>query len=350
MNATVLRLLLAVFAAGCGSTASQVTRRPADPLSSPDAQRAAELAPDLLARAERAFRQADGEDDAGARRDQRQRGRMLLAAAIAEAERIELDRRRAEAEARIARADAGRAAAEHERMRLQRALEIERTGQRQQALQAAALRPPTAGAAQDAKGLAASLRTRARLMLAAARAMGAPERALAAAERALAAAERGDRGRSALRLAHDALTRAGAALGAARALGGETPTAEEIAALRQAASLRGLELRHTARGTTIALPGAFAEASARLSKAGRAMLEAVSELLLAHPHGAVLIEPAHTPAGDDRKAQLFAARSAALRKSLSRHLPADRVRTAADGEAGGEPSLLLPAYLQQQTR
>jgi hypothetical protein len=163
------------------------------PASAAERARAAELAPDLFARAERAesrARAANGD----AAREHAERARWLFEAALAEADRIELERR--VIALALSQDTLARARAAEVRLTLVLADELRRERARRQAE-----REPQPLAAD------AALR-RARSLIAAARALGAEPGGLERVEARLASAKNAQAARVALEHAEQLLARA----------------------------------------------------------------------------------------------------------------------------------------------
>jgi hypothetical protein len=163
-------LLASVVLPACAHTAlpaESSAELPASSLEPARAERLRALAPDFLARAERAQARANTASSPEAARDHAECVRLLLAAAELEAERIELERQLLAEELRRDAALQKLAAARYAALALQ---------------PAAAAKVPSQPAAAK-KPSAESLVQKARLQVAAARALGAPPASLAQAER-----------------------------------------------------------------------------------------------------------------------------------------------------------------------
>jgi hypothetical protein len=294
------------LAAGCAASA---TTQHVDALrarfAQADALRARQLAPDLYARAERAWQDAKraGEPDSAA--DHEARARLLLAAAVAEAERIVLERAASAAEARATRAQQQRAQLERERVELEQAAERDRAAQSGRADAARVFqRLETREQEHSARGAvereaqrardAEVVRRHALLMLAAADALGLERQRSDRLAQTIAIAEHAANGTALLAAARAALAEAERALGDARKARGTTPTQAESAALIALAQERGLEAQASPRGVVVALDSLFVAGSAQPTALGKFRLEQSAALVRAHPHGAVEIE---VPAG-----------------------------------------------------
>jgi hypothetical protein len=193
----------------------------------PDARRARAEAPDLHARAERAWRDARStRNDAATRADHQTRARLLLDAAVAEADRIELDRVAAAAEARYASAiearadverqafDVSREIAREQAARVARA-EAERASRRDEIDRTSRGRPKEREVMRAQ--LAEQLRRRALLTLAAATALGLSDQRSLDLEQTIARGEHSPTGTTALAAARAAMAAAERALADARA-------------------------------------------------------------------------------------------------------------------------------------
>jgi len=199
---------------GCsGSLGSTATAGPDAPqplaaafvrTSPEELERVRKLAPDFLARAERAAVRARGAQAAGtaAAKDYESIAGLLLAAAAAEADRIELERTLLAQS--LERDDLARAAAAERRLQLVLDAELRRARAARVALAADDRAVPSsavrAGSDASAQPSAAGLlRDRARSLLAAARALGADRGRLEQAEGLLATATSERAAREALR-------------------------------------------------------------------------------------------------------------------------------------------------------
>jgi colicin import membrane protein len=275
-----------------------------------DAQHARELAPDLYARAERAWQDAKRATEPDAALDHETRARLLLAAAVAEAERIVLDRAASAAEARYTEALEQRAELERTRVELEQAAARDRAALDARAEAARvfqraepAQRGAHGAAERDAQRAsdAEVVRRHALLMLAAADALGLSGERSNQLALTIAAAEHAANGAAALEAAHAALAAVERALGDARKARGAIPTQAEIAALVALAQERGLEAQASPQGVVVALDGVFATGSAQLTAVGRPKLDQAAALARAHPHGSIeIVVPAGAHAAGAR--------------------------------------------------
>jgi len=285
-----LAFVLALMLGACGGSPA-IPREAHEATQAERERRAAELAPDLYAKAQEA--QARAEQASGdAQDDLELTAELWLEAACEEADRIVLERKRRGHEARIETAQLARAGVDKQR------LEIEATIRREQAariahteavkmlaLAATDERARRAGDTAHAE-IAAWLVSRAELTLAAARAIGLPE---PAAAEVAAAITRARKPKATLEDAQGALATAERAIGRARALRGPV-TEDERAALLEMARERSLSATRDARGVVLDLRSAFAPGTAKLSASGRAQLAHLLAIARAHPHGPIHIE------------------------------------------------------------
>lgn len=315
-----------------------------------DASAAKAGAPDLHARAMRAFDAAANAETA----EQTVAGRVLaevwLDAAEAEAARIEVERKTTALFEELDAAETARI--NDERARRQVAAELLRRDAARLARAEAARAFEQAKLDEQGRRSgpevdearrrgAAALLARARLVLAAARALQAPDGGLQAATAAIELAAKRTRDHGArLATAHAALDLSMRALGVARAAR-PGPTPQELQSLQAAAADRGLRVHAVARGLLIDLGAAFRGRSARLTKGALAALTQVRSLLGAHPHGPVMVE-AYAPPGGGGK--LAARRAQHVVEALKQ---GDRARVAKGAAAlsqDGQLVLVLTAY------
>lgn len=315
--------------AGCGgATASSAML--VEAFGSEEAQLARRRAPDLFAPAERARRAAERAEEAGdgdAAADHATRARLLLASAIAESDRIGYEEARLAAERReqrafeAARRDEQERAAIAEELRLAESARVAREEARV-ALEVAArdeARRRGAGTPEQIqawRSAAAALRQRARLVILAAEAMDVPPARVSELREALDAAGRQSDPATALGAADRVLLDARAALGQARA-GAPRPTADELGTLAETAREQGFEVQQLDSGLALTFRGAVAGTPARpaLTPRGRAMVDRLAALIVAHPHGRIRLD-VYTAAGTPERAA--AAQARVLIEALAR--------------------------------
>lgn len=291
MKRTLWALPLVYALGACaGTTGAPVDGREA--LRSPRAKQAAELAPDLFAKAREAYASAAAASGE-ARDDLEQAGDLWLRAAYEEAERITLERKRREHEAQSEAAQLARAELDRARLEVEAQIRREEAARlaRAEAVQMLALATGDEQARDRAQQpahaeVAKWLVSRAELTLAAARALGLPEGQAKAAESAIAQARTKN---PRLEDARAALAAAERAVGQARAQRGEV-TNEERDALLEMARERSLSATRDARGIVIELRAAFVPGATKLTAQGRAQLADVLAIARAHPHGPIHIE------------------------------------------------------------
>jgi hypothetical protein len=309
-------------------------------------------APDLVAAAERARRDAAVAEQAGdeqAARDHATRARLLLGAAVAESERLKVEEARIEVE-RQARALVAQARAA-ERGREELARETRRTLSAQVASEQASRAFAAAEEAErrrfgrspgevearyrEAAGI---LRDRARLVAAAAVALGAAPEADALREmrKAIDGSAKSRDAAGAVGEAARAHRLALKALGEARARRGG-PTPAEVGSLVRTAMEMGLRVERSERGLRIAPPARRWE--------GLPTRRLVS-LLTAHPHGPVVVEglAASSGAAVERQAT---ARARALASALERGgILAERIQVSTTRASADAPEVevVLLAY------
>lgn len=283
-------LAIVLMLGACGGTPA-VPREAHEVTQAEREKRAAELAPDLYAKAQEAKARA-AEASGDAQDDLELTAELWLEAACEEADRIVLERKRREHEARIEAAQLARAGLDKQRLELEAAIRRDEAARiahteavKMLALAATDERPRPAGDTAHAE-VAAWLVSRAELTLAAARAIGLPE---PEAAEVAAAIGRARKPKAKLEDAQGALASAERAIGRARALRGPV-TEDERAALLEMASERSLSATRDARGVVLDLRSAFTPGTAKLSANGRAQLAHLLALARAHPHGPIHIE------------------------------------------------------------
>jgi flagellar motor protein MotB len=318
--------------------------------------RVRELAPDLLARAQRARQDALDARTTDARSDHELRARLLLQAAEVEADRIEIERKTAALQQRSDAAEAARAADERARLLAEAQAKQAEAARLAQAEAAAAFAPLelTAAAtpgrvpsAQAREQAASFFVKRARLTLTAAVALGADAAMVGDAQAKLQAAQATQTGPSApLTAAQNALLAAERALGSARA---RRPDAspEQAQDLVQRLAELGVQAEQRPAGVVVTLPGLFAPGGATARSLARPRWTLLRGLLAAFPAGPIRIE-AHAPAGATKPRQKLArARALAVQAWLAQTLPLNRLlvdAAAFDLESDDNVALLLGAY------
>ncbi len=335
-------------AATSGTTTFDVARDGAD------ARRAHELAPDLVAGAERAHADARAATADDARHDHEARAMALLDAAIVEAQRIKLDRklgaRDAETERLVrerAEHEGARVAAVHESARLEAARHARAEAVRVFGLaeRDEATRVPKAERERLHAEAAAFLLQRAELVLAAAQALGLAADGRTASEAALAKARAAPGSATErLRLAQSAIESAERALGRARAAQ-PGPSPEEVRSLLAGAAERGIDAELLERGLALRLLDVFRAGSGELAPNGRRQLADLAALARAHPHGPLRVE-AHAEGTSRAASRLADARARHVRSALGE--AGDRVQVephapAADA-SGAQVTAVFSAY------
>lgn len=330
--------LIAVFVfggLGCGAS-RQASETAQLLLSSPSAELAQALAPDLYTNAKLAFAAADEaarDDHEQAAEDLRTEGRLWLAAAITEAERLQLDQKRLELQddeekwgKRLAR---DRSATD----------EVAQDIARQEASALALEEAERLSMARVEKGgspeLFDALMFRLRTELAVAAAFGAPAEELSALQRERAALE-GSANKPA-RAAEALLAETSALVGRMRATAPQ-PAPGASTELLDAALVAGFEADQDAAGTVLR-SDRIVSASGTLSTQH---LERMRALLDAFPHGPVLCQLA-APAPSARWEKAVAKLSNALSQSR------DGVSVDASplgGTATGTLQCRFPAYVR----
>jgi len=330
--------LALVLAAACGGRGPQA-RESGDALSSEREKRAAQLAPDLYARAQETYASAE-RASGDASTELEQAADLWLEAACEEADRIALERKRREHEARGEAAQLARAELDRSRLELEASIRRDEAariarGEAVKMLALAAVDEQARDRNQSAAHaeIAAWLTSRAELTLAAARALGLPEADTTAAAAAIA---RAHKPKARIDEAQVALATAERAVGRARTLRGAA-TETERAALLEMAAERSLRASRDPRGVVIDLTTAFAAGAPKLSASGRGQLAHVLAIARAHPHGPIHIEATRAH-GDAILAALGKEPERARFSVLARELP-DRERVFAVLVGYGEPGL-----------
>ncbi len=324
-------------------------------------QAARAAAPDLLARAERARKDADSASAAAARADHELRARWLLQAALVETERIAIERRRSQLQQQIDDAEQARAQDEHARAVAQAQLEVlqaSQLAQRQaeagfaQVQQAAAGRGERAGSSTERAQAVAFLVQRTRLVAAAARALGASGGVAADVDAKLDAAQAAPGGSAqALERALAAFGSAQQALGSARAT--HAVTAEQLQDLVARASELGVHAQRSTRGVVVGMTAVFAPSSAQPRGLEQPKWSLLRALLLAYPAGQVRVEGRTHAAADKVARRLAQARAVHVHAWLVQGLPASRVVVVPEPSAPAPDDdvvLVLDAYRDAASR
>jgi hypothetical protein len=300
------------------------------------------LAPDLLARSERAVREANAEKTPSIRRDLQRRAGLLAEAAKVEADRIEIVREVAAVERRIATAIDRRAAAERARLGAER----EHALQREAASEQRDLERVFAGTRIEPSRAEAVLMRRAKARFAAAIALGADGALVdATAQQLTAAAQSIDLDRARL-----ALAAADRTLGVARGRA-DSPSREQTQDLLARARERGFVASASASGTRVELADAFARGELALRAPLRRRVELLRDTLLAFPHGSLRIA-VRASGSSDAELALAHRRASQLVEQLAQSI--DRIRLVADQATSfgdsADLSLSLPAYVDTEER
>jgi len=319
----------------------------------PEAQAAAEAAPDLYAAASRARRNAGRADAAGRRavaEDHATRARILLDAAIAEAERLALEQERLDVEAReaetdlahgravsrreeilavVRRRESSRVAIEEARAAFEQAVEDEGRRYRGRSEERATLH----------REAAAVLARRAHLLIAAAEAEGADAEAVSPVSALLERADGTNDPARKLQLTEEAVRAAMVALGSARRQR-DGPTADERAALVEAAAEAGFTVEQRDRGLTVVVPSVFRGSGAAPSAPGTRRLRRLAAMIQAHPHGAIQVF-AHAQSGNSaaRRRAATARATRAVNLLIREGVSNERVEGGAVVDAAGDAVL-----------
>ncbi len=323
---------------GCGAS-RQASETAQLLLSSPSAELAQALAPDLYTNARLAFAAADEaarDDQDQAAEDLRTEGRLWLAAAITEAERLQLDQKRLELQRdeekwgqRLAR---DRSATDEV------AQDIARQEARSLALEEAERLTVARREGSGSPELFDALIFRLRTELAVAEAFGAPAEELGALRRERVALERS--ANKSARAAEALLAETSALVGRMRAMAPQ-PASGASTELLDAALVAGFEADQDEAGTVVRSDRIVSEAGTLSMRD----VERMGALLDAFPHGPVLcqlIPPART-ASVARRERTVAKLSEALCGSR------DWVSLDASPAAGTDPGTVqcrFPAYVR----
>lgn len=318
-----LLVIMSVLALGCG--ARQSMRTSESMFSSPAAEVAQELAPDLYEEAKVAASMAEEaerrKDDAAAK-DYHTESRLWFAAAVVEAERIQLDRHREEIEReeerwakQLARDQEASAAVADDISRYQAQAVALREADRVSALAPGA---PASGAALDA------IVTRARLNLALAEALGASEAEIESLRSRVDTMAKQGAARDAESLLHETE----ALIGAMRA---EWPAPRPGAsiALVETATTSGFAADRTATGVVVRSERFFGSDG----KVFTGTLNRFRALVTAFPHGPIGCQVA-VPNDESR---LWTRRVAELATELSRSDGGGRIATSMVGTRSLDP-------------
>jgi flagellar motor protein MotB len=351
---SIVALSLLALACGARPIPSDLLR---ERFETGEAREARARAPDLWAAASRARRAAELADESGRREvaeEHSTRARLLLDAAIAESRKLALEEarlsfeerereaelafvrdteRREEILAEVARADAARVATEQAAVMYEQAVVDEERRYRGRSDDRAALH-------RDAADV---LARRARLLLAAAQAMEAPAADVARVEALIDEAESAREPEQKVELADRGVRGALALLGAVRSEQ-PGPTADERAALVEAAREAGLEVEQRDHGLVLRVADVFAGSASAPSAAGARKLLRVAAILQAHPHGAVQVV-GYAPGGPSAAARRLAATRASRAAGLLTREGVGEPRLSSEGGVDAPDATVVEVVL-----
>jgi hypothetical protein len=319
--------LSALLALYCGSTPHQNAQYKR--FVNAKTQKAKRLAPDLVARAQRAHNKAllaEKRGESLVAQEYSTCAELLLEAAQVEAERIELERQRVRVQTRVDRANALQIRHRRARQNIEREIALIQAAQNSKPRDSLDFRETkkrngkeqTRRLQQAARKRASELALqRAHLYLASAVAMGADEQMSTQVGRAIREAQSQPVGSaSSARKAEQALLLALDALSAARAKN-DGPTRDEINTLLSETQKEGFSVELLPSGIVVSLTGIFVGSSPALSDQGKVEMKKLLYLVRAHPHGAIEIRLHEGPKDRPNRAQSAKARAARIVTSLS---------------------------------